>query len=263
MSKLNGQEVPVGRKALKAAEDSHRSSWFSRQSGVFFQLLAVGLPLALVTAAAPAARAADCSSSPEPGIDWSECSKRALMLEGSDFRGANLTGADLMLTDLSRTNMNGANLEKASLARAWFTGATAEKANFNRIEGFRTGFDKVSAAGATFASAELQRASFKGANLTGVDFEKAELGRADFSGAVLTGVRFPYANLSRADLSKAIFEGGLDLSHAFLFLTRIEGLDLSSSTGLEQEQIDLACGNASTRLPAGFTAPPTWPCPFD
>lgn len=223
----------------------------------------LGIALALATLTPAGARAADCSATPRPGIDWSECTKRAIMLQGADFQGANLSGADLMLTDLSRTNMSAANLEKAALARAWLTGATAEKTNFNRIEGFRTGFDRVSAPGATFASAELQRASFKGAVLTGANFEKAELGRADFTGAVLTGARFPYANLSRADLSKASFDGGLDFSHAFLFLTRIEGLDLSTSTGLEQEQVDLACGNAQTKLPPGFTAPSDWPCPFD
>lgn len=224
---------------------------------------ALGIALALATLTPAAAGAADCSALPRPGIDWSECTKRAIILQGRDFQGANLSGADLMFTDLSNTNISAANLEKAALARAWFTGAAAEKANFNRIEGFRTGFDKVSAPGATFASAELQRASFRGAVLTGANFEKAELGRADFTGAVLTGARFPYANLSRADLSKASFEGGLDFAHAFLFLTRIEGLDLSASTGLEQEQIDLACGNAATKLPPGFTASPDWPCPFD
>ena len=220
-------------------------------------------PLALAAAMPGQAVAANCSHSPEPGIDWSACSKKALMLGGSNFQGANLTGADLMLTDLSRTNMKGADLEKASLTRAWFTGAIADGAKFDRIEGYRTGFDNVSAVGASFASAELPRASFKGAVLTNANFEKAELARADFSGAELSGARFAYANLSRAELAKATFEGGLDFSRAFLFLTRIEGLDLSSSTGLVQAQIDLACGDATTKLPVGFTAPPSWPCPFD
>lgn len=225
--------------------------------------LILAVALALIAIMFRPAVAANCSHTPAPGVDWSECSKKALMLGGSNFEGANLTGADLMLTDLSRTNMKGADLEKASLTRAWFTGATADRAKFDRIEGYRTGFDNVSAVGASFALAELPRASFKGALLINANFEKAELGRADFSGAVLTGARFALANLSRAELGKAKFEGGLDFSRAFLFLTRIEGLDLSSSTGLEQEQIDLACGDAATKLPSGFTVPTSWPCPFD
>ncbi len=226
-------------------------------------LAAAVLLLPLVLGPARPAAAADCSNEPAPGVDWTSCAKKMIMLQGNDFKGAVLVEADFTLTDLSGTNLDGANLEEAVMARAWLTGATAAKANFNRVEGYRTGFDKVSAPGATFAAAELQRASFKDAVLTDAVFDKAELGRADFSGAELTGARFRYTNLSRADLSKATFKGGLDFSHAFLFLTRIEGLDLSSSTGLEQEQVNLACGNAETKLPPGFTAPSSWPCPFD
>lgn len=226
-------------------------------------LVSGGVVLAFVFGPARPAAAAECSRAPGPGVDWSNCAKKMIMLQGNDFQGAVLVDTDFTLTDLSQTNLNGANLEEAVMARAWLTGATAEKTNFSRVEGYRTGFDKVTAPGANFAAAELQRASFKGAVLTNAVFDKAELGRADFSGAELTGARFRYTNLSRADLSQAKFEGGLDFSHAFLFLTRIEGLDLSTSTGLEQAQVDLACGNDQTKLPSGFTAPSSWPCPFD
>ena len=59
------------------------------------------------------------------------------------------------------------------------------------------------------------------------------------------------------------FEGPIDFTDAFLFLARLEGLDLSKATGLEQMQIDLACGDAKTKLPAGLKAPATWPCKFE
>lgn len=215
--------------------------------------------LALSTFASPVL-AADCGDTPSPGLDWSECSKGNLMLSGNNFQGANLSGADLSVTDLSNTNMNGANLEKANLVRAWFTGAKAEKANFARIEAYRSGFSNVLADGANFASAELQRANFSGAKLTGVDFEKAELGRANFQKAVLTGTRFTLANLSRADLTGAIFEGPITFDRAFMYLTRIQGMDLSAAVGLQQSQIELACGDASTKLPSGLTVPTSWPC---
>jgi uncharacterized protein YjbI with pentapeptide repeats len=205
-------------------------------------------------------RAADCESSPAPGLDWSECSKGNLMLGGNNFQGANLSGADLSSTDLSKTNIAGANFEKANLVRAWFTGAKAEKANFSRIEAYRSGFSNISADGATFAGAELQRANFSGSKLTGVDFEKAELGRANFQKAVLTGTRFTLANLSRADLTSTSFEGPIAFDHAFMYLTRIQGVDLSKAVGLQQAQIDLTCGDSSTKLPAGLTAPKSWPC---
>lgn len=223
-------------------------------------LLAFVLALPVFTGPA---LAADCSNTPAPGLDWSECSKGNLMLGGNDFQGANLSGADLSSTDLSNTNMSGANLEKANLVRAWFTGAKAQKANFARIEAYRSGFSNVSADGATFANAELQRANFSGAKLTGVDFQKAELGRANFQKAVLTGTRFTLANLSRADLTGSIFEGPIAFDGAFMYLTKIQGLDLSAAKGLQQAQVDLTCGDASTKLPSGLSVPSSWPCDAD
>ncbi|SEH92961.1 Uncharacterized protein YjbI, contains pentapeptide repeats [Rhizobium tibeticum] len=224
--------------------------------------LSAGLVALTLFASTPAA-ASDCGRTPVAGIDWSECSKKNLMLQGSDFQGANLAGTDLSLTNLSDTNLTSANLEKATLARAWFTGAQAGKANFSKIEAYRSGFENVFAEGASFAGAELQRSNFNGAKLSGANFEKAELGRASFAKAVLTGTKFSLANLSRADLSEATFEGPVAFDRAFMFLTRIEGLDLSAATGLEQAQVDLACGDAKTKLPAGLSPPANWPCASD
>ena len=149
------------------------------------------------------------------------------------------------------------------MVRASLAGAKADKANFSRLEAYRTSFAGISAQGASFASAELQRADFSQANLTGADFQKAELGRVNFGKATLTGTHFPMANLSRAELRGATFEGPIDFTDAFLFLTRIGGLDLSKATGLEQAQIDLTCGDKATKLPAGLKAPATWPCKLD
>lgn len=95
------------------------------------------------------------------------------------------------------------------------------------------------------------------------ELRKGRARRADFDKAVLTAAKFSFANLSRADLSGATFETTPMFDRAFMFLTRIEGLDLSAATGLEQAQIDLACGDASTKLPAGLSAPTTWPCPAE
>ncbi len=121
----------------------------------------------------------------------------------------------------------------------------------------------VSADGASFANAELQRADFSRARLNGANFERAELGRAKFDRAKLKGIRFSFANLSRADLSGAIIEGPIAFDRAVLFLTRIEGMDLSAATGLRQAQIDLGCGDAMTKLPPGVSVPASWPCKFD
>lgn len=245
-----------------------RERWPESVTEVNSSMAMHGSPLGLfalvLLAFAPiSTRAAECGSMASPKLDWQECTKKNLMLQGSDLEGANLFSTDFSLTDLSGANVKSANLEKATLVRASLEGAHAEGANFAKIEAYRSSFANIAAEGASFAGAELQRANFAGAQLSGATFEKAELGRADFDKAVLTGAKFSFANLSRADLSGATFEGPVMFDRAFMFLTRIEGLDLSAAAGLEQAQIDLACGDASTKLPTGLSAPATWPCPAD
>lgn len=209
------------------------------------------------------AAAADCKGLARPRLDWSDCNKRQLMLGRSDLAGSNLFNTDFSSTDLSGSNLTSANLEKATLVRASLAGARADGANFARVEAYRGNFSGISAENASFVSSELQRANFTGAKLTGADFEKAELGRATFERAALTGTRFSTANLSRAVLSGSVFKGPIDFSRAFMFQTRIEGVDLSAASGLTQEQIDLTCGDAATRLPTGLSAPSQWPCAAD
>ncbi|PDT54683.1 hypothetical protein CO664_06105 [Sinorhizobium sp. NG07B] len=244
--------------AATSAEHAMTSREAVKQRGLIACLVAFA-----VSGFASGAAAADCKSLPGPGVDWRQCNKRQLMLGGSNLQGSNLVDTDFAATDLNGADLTAANLEKATLVRASLAGARADKANFSRVEAYRGDFSGISAEGALFVSSELQRADFTGAKLKGADFEKAELGRANFDKAVLTGTRFSVANLSRANLSGALFEGPIDFDRAFMFLTRIEGLDLAAAKGLSQEQVDLACGDAATKLPTGLTAPAKWPCPPD
>lgn len=226
------------------------------------RLLMVATLCAPPAAVAPA-MAADCRSQPAPGADWQDCNKSNIVIRGADLSGANLTGTDLSMTDLRSTTLKGAKLHKATLVRSSLAGADATGSDFSRVEAYRTSFAGIVAPGTTFASAELQRADFKGADLTNADFGKAELGRAEFEGAAIGGVTFAYANLSRAQFADVTLGAPVDFTGAFMFLTRIEGVDLSTATGLAQAQVDLACGDGTTRLPAGLAAPSTWPCTFD
>ena len=129
----------------------------------------------------------DCSADPAPGVDWTECDKKLIILSGSDFNGATLVGTDFTSTDLRDSNLLAANFEKATLVRASLAGSKADGAKFDRIEAYRTNFSGMSAQGATFASAEMQRSNFTGAKLVNVDFTKAELGRAEFADAEIIG----------------------------------------------------------------------------
>ncbi|MCM2395288.1 pentapeptide repeat-containing protein [Rhizobium sp. S95] len=225
--------------------------------------LAAATLLFSIASSTGSAMAGDCRSYAQQGIDWSGCKKSMLIITESELDGANLTKTDFSFTDLRGSSMKSANLEKGKMVRASFVAAKLEGANFNKVEAYRSNFARSTADRATFVNAEVQRADFREAQLAGSDFTKAELGRADFRGATITGSRFTMANLARARLNDAVFTGPLDFRNAFLLLTRIEGLDLSSATGLEQEQIDLACGDASTRLPPGLVPPAGWPCADD
>ncbi|MFK0383446.1 pentapeptide repeat-containing protein [Agrobacterium sp. NPDC090273] len=209
------------------------------------------------------AGAASCRTDALAGIDWRECNKRLLMLGGSNLDSAMLYGTDFTYTDLRGSTLKGANLEKAKLIRTALGEANLQGANLTKVEAYRSDFTSADATNAKFVNAEMQRAQFEKAKLDGADFTKAELGRADFEGASLQGVKFTLTNLSRARFEGATLGGPVDFSNAFLLLTRIEGVDLSSATGLAQSQIELSCGNDKTKLPAGLTVPSSWPCAED
>ena len=54
---------------------------------------------------------------------------------------------------------------------------------------------------------------------------------------------------------------GADHRGAYLYPTRISGADLSAVKGLTDTQLQIACGDATTKLPSGLKAPSRWPCP--
>ena len=69
--------------------------------------------------------------------------------------------------------------------------------------------------------------------------------------------RYPTAREMAEELSR--YTTGR-LVGAYLYLTRIEGSDLSGVLGLTQWQVDVACGDGDTKLPEGLSRPPDWPC---
>ncbi|RKD74207.1 uncharacterized protein YjbI with pentapeptide repeats [Rhizobium sp. WW_1] len=258
--RLAGETFVSGRQCCGALRDNAVRKRVGIATG--FGVLALSAAF-LLGSSTNALRAADCGNVAGPGLDWSGCSKTNIMLQNSDLHGANLAGAHFDSTDLSDANLTSANLEKATLVRAWLKNARADGANFAKIEAYRSDFSNASANGVSFANAELQRAEFAGAQLKDADFQKAELGRADFDKAVLTGANFSFANLSRATLNGAVIDGPTSFGAAFMYLTRIEGVDLSKASGLQQAQVNLACGDNTTILPSWLKAPSGWPCPPD
>ncbi|CUX20999.1 pentapeptide repeat-containing protein [Agrobacterium fabrum] len=229
----------------------------------FGAAVAAGVVLAVVSLSGGPLGAASCRTDAMAGIDWRECNKRMLMLGSSNLDSAMLYGTDFTYTDLRGSSLKGANLEKAKLIRTALGEANLQGANLTKVEAYRSDFSAADATNAKFVNAEMQRTKFEKTKLDGTDFTKAELGRADFEGASLNGSKFSLTNLSRARFGGATLGGPVDFTSAFLLLTRIEGVDLSTATGLDQKQIDIACGDAKTKLPNGLTAPASWPCPED
>lgn len=228
--------------------------------GLLLAPFVLSLVAGMAALAPAAARAADCDASERPGINWSGCRKRNLILAGSDLSGANLSEADFTSTDLRRTGLDGADLSKANLLRSMLDASKAAGANFEKAVGFRTSFASTDLTSARFSKSEMQRADFTGATLTNVDFEKSELGRANFADADINGTNFRYANIARADFRFARFETPIDFSGAYLYRTRMDGVDLSKAIGLAQWQVDMACGDTTTKLPDGLVQPAGWPC---
>ena len=105
----------------------------------------------------------------------------------------------------------------------------------------------------------MSRAILEQANLRGVDLKKADLSRAHFAGADLTDASFNFANVARTHFTGAKLDG-VNMKGAYTYLMRIEGTDLSNTQGLTQDQLDIACGDDATGLPAGLAAAPDWPC---
>lgn len=97
------------------------------------------------------------------------------------------------------------------------------------------------------AGARDSAADFRGADLTGKDLRGASLRGASLRGACLIG-----ADLSGTELRLTDFTGA-DLRGADL-----SGADLAASIFLTQSQIDVARGNAATRLPPSLARPPHW-----
>ncbi|GGH02288.1 hypothetical protein GCM10007420_18130 [Glycocaulis albus] len=130
-------------------------------------------------------------------------------------------------------------------------------------------------AGSSCTGCNLFQADLAYRNLPGVDLSGSRLRQADLSlstmnnarlaqtdlsianlfGGRFTGVSFAGANLERATLVGGYF-GGADFSGANLAGANISGAEMERAHGLTQSQLNTACGDASTRLPAGLHVPP-------
>jgi uncharacterized protein YjbI with pentapeptide repeats len=103
------------------------------------------------------------------------------------------------------------------------------------------------------AGADLTNTCVKGGNLEGADFSNVHAVLMCMSYADFKGVSFRNADLAGANLAHAKVDDA-DFSGADLSITSIKGTDLSRARGLTQAQLDRACADSDTRVPAGLKA---------
>ena len=125
---------------------------------------------------------------------------------------------------------------------------------WNRWRGEDPYVDHPDLSGENLTKAHLPLANLIGVNLTGANLTEAMLFRANLSGANLSGANLTKALLPMANLTGANLTGAI-LSEADLLQANLSGANLTRAT-ITQAQLDLACGDPSTKLPPGRTIAP-------
>lgn len=115
----------------------------------------------------------NCSAPAAPGVNWNNCLKPDLSLNGSDlsnasFRNSQMVRADLMNTllsnaDLAYVNLHQANLSYSNLSQASLFGSKLTEADLAYAD----------LSGADLAYADLSNAKLGGAELRGARLDKA------------------------------------------------------------------------------------------
>jgi uncharacterized protein YjbI with pentapeptide repeats len=146
---------------------------------------------------------------------------RGVNLSAADLSGAFLTSADLSESNLSQAHLREAKLNWADLSGANLSGASLREADLSRANLQGADLGGAVLAWAVLLGANLSKANLNGANLGVANFTAANLSEADLSGANLSGASLRAANLSRANLQ------GADLQAATLVETDLTGADLT------------------------------------
>ena len=176
--------------------------------------------------------------------------------------GLDLSATDLGGASLSDAHLRSPNFRRANLAMAVFARAHLDSADFSEARLWGAVFTDARLVGANFTQARLEDARFPSACLPGAAFMLARLEGAVFNRARLEEASFPRAHLERAEFRNARLEGvifwGARLEGADFAGAHVEGADMQGASGLTQDQLEAAFGDARTQLPEGLTPPLHW-----
>ncbi|MGP1275036.1 MAG: pentapeptide repeat-containing protein [Caulobacterales bacterium] len=112
--------------------------------------------------------------------------------------------------------------------------------------------------GIDVSGSRLRQSDLSLATMNRARFVRTDLSIANLFGGRFTGASFAGANLERATLVGAYF-GSADFTGANLTGANISGAEMTRVRGLTQAQLSTACGDGSTRLPAGLSVPSCLP----
>lgn len=119
---------------------------------------------------------------------------------------------------------------------------------------FQGGFSGLQARGLNLSGARLRQADLSLAVMNRTRFSNADLRDVEAYGGVFSGSSFAGANLTNASFVGAYLDGA-NFSGATLDGANFAGASLERATGLSQSQLNRACGDEATQLPAGRTIP--------
>ncbi len=160
-------------------------------------------------------------------------------LDGSDLRGAHFRKALLYRVHGDKVMMEQAILEDATLTEANVSNSSFRSVNLRR--------------------ADLSRGQFQGNDFTDSNLESVKAPAVDFTGSNFKNARLDHVNLTEAKLDNSKLTG-TTFGYAVFKDTSLVGADFSDAKmtnvqGLQQTQLDVACGNMNTELPEGLFIP--------
>jgi uncharacterized protein YjbI with pentapeptide repeats len=194
------------------------------------------------------------------GVDMRYASLGFANLQRAYLQGANLQKADLQKADLQKANLQDANLQDANLQDANLQDANLQDANLQDANLLRANLQDANLLRANLQDASLQLANLLRAKLWGAKLQDAKLLGAKLQEADLWLAKLQEADLLRANLQGANLQKA-NLQKANLQKANLQGANLTDAQNLTQDQVQTACGDKDTKLPAhlaGLTPPP---CP--
>jgi uncharacterized protein YjbI with pentapeptide repeats len=161
----------------------------------------------------------------------------ALNAGGLDFRGADLSGLELLGAEFINADLSGVRLVGARLGDAWLMGATLRNADLSHCSLRKAQGRGCEAQDVVAAEADLRSAEFEDANMSGADLHGSRLGRA----------WLPSVDLRNADLRGCVF--GKGNAWTSLKEARMAGCRLDGAYGSVAGPVDV--GLDSPRLIGG------------